>query len=570
MNRRLAKEQVFKVGKEFIKGRGYACRLELTDDILIYLIKNKYIEESSAGSNYYFLKEKFYNDYKNEINDLNFTKIEIELLKEYCAINVVYFDSEFMHMFLNNPNYHFTWDGYRGYVCSSENSKTDVYIKDLCLCHDLEDNKIVLGAFISDLIQCSEVSQTILQPYILDKDYEKYEFHHCNYKNLLLGEWLDIEELDIYTVILEGIKIVNYIFNKKYGFKLYKNEYSVQDLQFYMPLFFPTKINRFNFMMELAKIFLDNINGKSLKKLIKKNHENMSNKNDFVLEDLEKEEFREYKAFKTFFGQYKLFNKLSFTKLNEIRELRTEPAHKIYTNDIDYSYCKEQDEILKNLYRIIYNIIKVEDPDYKLLCEYQNGDYTCFFGKQGAISQYNGFNSKNYHYYNGFMGLNNDKFKVRDSEILIAGNSIKYIKEELTKCISSNHRIDMKVTKKIIDMVFKQEICIPSEKELKSFFYGNAYIKKFFGECDDYKEEGRRMYNEFCLNKYKYVYVFADSSDMYWDVDKTIKNIIEDNGRIFGSGFLLCGLSNNFASDDTNIFNKDYLEQLVILNNVWD
>lgn len=37
----------------------------------------------------------------------------------------------------------------------------------------------------------------------------------------------------------------------------------------------------------------------------------------------------------------------------------------------------------------------------------------------------------------------------------------------------------------------------------------------------------------------KYVYVFAYSSDMYWDVDKTIKNPIEDNGRIFVSGFLL-------------------------------
>ena len=132
----------------------------------------------------------------------------------------------------------------------------------------------------------------------------------------------------------------------------------------------------------------------------------------------------------------------------------------------------------------------------------------------------------------------------------------------------------MKVAKKIINMLFKQEICIPTEKELKSFFYGNAYIKKFFGECDNYKEEGREMYSEFCLNKYKYkykyVYVFADSSDMYWDVDKTIKNIIEDNGRIFGSGFLLCGLSNNFAIDDTNIFNKNHLEQLVILSNVWD
>lgn len=78
---------------------------------------------------------------------------------------------------------------------------------------------------------------------------------------------MEIEELDIYTVILEGIKIINYIFNEKYGFKLYKNEYEVNELQFYMPLFFPTKVNRFIFMMKLAKIFLDNINGKSLKNL---------------------------------------------------------------------------------------------------------------------------------------------------------------------------------------------------------------------------------------------------------------------------------------------------------------
>ena len=32
-------------------------------------------------------------------------------------------------------------------------------------------------------------------------------------------------------------------------------------------------------------------------------------------------------------------------------------------------YCKEQDEILINLYRIINNIIKVEDNDYKLFLE---------------------------------------------------------------------------------------------------------------------------------------------------------------------------------------------------------
>ena len=51
MNRRLAKEQMFKVGEKFIKVRGYACRFELTDDILIYLIKNRYIEPKSVPKN---------------------------------------------------------------------------------------------------------------------------------------------------------------------------------------------------------------------------------------------------------------------------------------------------------------------------------------------------------------------------------------------------------------------------------------------------------------------------------------------------------------------------------------
>lgn len=69
------------------------------------------------------------------------------------------------------------------------------------------------------------------------------------------------------------------------------------------------------------------------------------------------------------------------------------------------------------------------------------------------------------------------------------------------------------------------------------------------------------MYNEFCLNKYKYVYVFVTSSDMNWDVDKIIKNILEGNSRMFGSGFLLGGLSNNPSTDDTNIFNKKNLNQ---------
>lgn len=570
MKRRLTNEEIFQIGKEFVRGRGYACRLELKYEIKSYLINNKYITENEKGLDYYFLQKSFYKDYKKEIDSLNFTKIEVELLKNYCALNVIYFDGEIMHMFLNNPNFHFTWDGYSGYVCSTDNAKVDIYIKNLCMCHDLEENKIVLGAFIVDLIDCSEISQIILQPYILEKDEERYEFHYYNYKNLILGEWLDIDELDIYTVILEGIKIINYIFNEKYGFKLYKNEYQVNELQFYMPLFFPTKINRFNFMMELAKIFLDNINGKSLKKLIIKNYEKMSNNAEFTLDDLKKEEFREYKTFKKYFGQYKLFNKQCFEKLDEIRSLRTEPAHKIYTNDIDYSYCKEQDDILKYLYRIIYNTIKVEDSNYTLLKQYQNGEYECFYGEKGGILENNGFNAKNYHFFNGYICLINDKFKVRDSEILIAGNDANFIKKELVKHICNNYKIESSVANDIVDYIMSEEKCIPTDRELKSFFYGQAFIKKWYNECKDYKKEGRKMFKDFCSKKYKYIYIFADSSDLYWNTEKTVEYFFKDKESIFGCGLLLCSLSNNFATDNSNIFNKVYSQQFLILDNVWD
>lgn len=568
--KRLSDNEVLLICKEFIKSRGYACKLSISDNIKKYLLMYGYIESAENLNDYFFLNTKFYKNYKSIIDKFGFNKIELILIKNYYAFTVVYFDEELMHLLLNNPKFHFVWSGYRGYVCSTDDSKLDVYIKDLCLCHDLEENKIVLGAFVVDLIDCSEQSQLLLQPFILNEDNRRYDFHYYNYKNLLLGKWLEIKELDIYTVILEGIKIVNYIFVEKYGFKLYKNEYEVGELQFFMPLFFPTKINRFNFMMEVAKIFLDNINGKDLKKLIKSRYENMDNKNDFSLDDLKNESFREYKVFKTYFGQYKLFSNLSFEKLNEIRSLRTEPAHKIYVNDLNYSYCVEQDGTLKNLYRILNNIIKVEDNDYELLKKYENGQYECFYGDKGSILENNGFNAKRFHYYNGYIRLINDKFKVRDAEILIAGNNNSFIKNEIIKRISNNYKIDTMIIGDIVERIMNQSICIPNEEELKSFFYGQAYIKYYNGECRNYKKVGKKMYENFCSNNYKYIYIFADSSELYWNIDDTIKIIKKDSERIFGCGLLLCSLSNSFANDNSNIFNNKFNDNFLILNNVWD
>lgn len=565
--KKLNNEEVLSVCEAFIKGRGYACRLSIEERIQDYLIKNKYIY-SRIGS-YYFLSSKFYKDYKKVIDNFNFNKFEKELIKEYSALKIIYFDEEIMHLFLNNPKFHFVWSGYRGYLCSTEDSMLDVYIKDLCLCHDLEENKIIIGALLVDLIECSEQSQQILQPYMLEED-DKYEFHEYNYKNLFEGKWLETNELDIYSVILIGIKIVNHIFTKKYGFKLYKNEYNVENLQFFMPLFYPTKIDRFNFMMELAKIFLDNINGKGLKKLIQKQYEDMHNKNEFSLEDLKKEEFREFKTFKTYFSKYSEFNSLSFEKLDEIRRLRTEPAHKIYINDLNYMYSQEQDETLLNMYRVIYNIIKVEDPDYQILNVYEGGEYKCFYGSKGAIDTNNGFNTKRYEYYNGYVRLTNEKFKVKDSEILIAGNDIEIIRKILLDHIKLNFK---NIKKRDIDMlletIFNKDIAKANEREIKSFFYGQAYIKMFYGECKNYKKEGKKLYKQFIKLNYKYIFVIADSTELYWDISKTLEMVKKDNDTLFGSGILMYLLSNKFAEDKSNIFNNNS-KDLLIINNVWD
>lgn len=278
---------------------------------------------------------------------------------------------------------------------------------------------------------------------------------------------------------------------------MFNNEYDVSELQFYMSLFYPIIVNRFNFMMELTKIFLDNINGKNLKKKIREEYETMKNNNEFTLEDLKKEGFRGLRLFETYFGQYDLFNMMSYEKLDQIRKLRTEPAHIIYQNDLDYSYVIEQDGLLKDLYRVLNNIIKVEDPNHEFLIKYKDGIYNCFYGENGSIFEANGFNNNKYHYYDVYLRLINDKFNVRDAEVLIAGNSIDSIKKALIKRLHNNCNISAINCKRIVEIIFNEERCIPNEKELDSFFYGQAYINKFFGERGNYKIKGKKMYEGF-------------------------------------------------------------------------
>lgn len=563
--RRLNSEQLSAVCNEFIKGRGFSRKLNIDHDVIKYLERYGYVVKN--GKYGFNLQEKFYKNYKKEIESLKLTKFQKELINHYSPYVPVYFDGELMHLFMNNPNFHFCWSGYRGYLCSADDSRLSIYIKDVCLCYDLKDNKIVIGIFLVDLIDLNYGSQIMIEPFMLESEDDRYEFHQYNIRNLLYGEWSSTNEEDIYTVLLEGIKIVNYIFEKKYGFKLYKKEYECGELQFFMPLFYPTKINRFNFCMEIYKLFFDNMDKEKLKKKIKEDYNDMPNKGEIDLDKLSKGGYGVFSIFRLYFKQHKQFYEISYDKLDEIRKLRTEPAHKIYTNDLNYDYCKEQDEILINLYRIINNIIKVEDVDYIYLKEYKKGKYDCFYGKRGAIPYGNGFNSKPYRYYDGYFRLNNDKFQVKDVEVLIAGNSKKEIEEKLTDCFEKNSNLSIENTKYIIDVLLNSKKCKPTDRELRSFFYGQAYFKQYFGKCKDYKKTGADLYKSFLKKNYKYYIIFADSSELYYDLEETIEKIKEDNERLFGLGLLFYLLTGCFLDDWPN--DKDRQDAL-FLSNVWD
>ena len=82
--KRLNNEEVLKICKVFIKGRGYACRLNIEEKIQNYLVENNYIY--SQMEEYYILASRFYKDYKKVIDNLNLNKFEKELIKKLFCI----------------------------------------------------------------------------------------------------------------------------------------------------------------------------------------------------------------------------------------------------------------------------------------------------------------------------------------------------------------------------------------------------------------------------------------------------------------------------------------------------
>ena len=78
-----------------------------------------------------------------------------------------------------------------------------------------------------------------------------------------------------------------------------------------------------------------------------------------------------------------------------------------------------------------------------------------------------------------------------------------------------------------------------------------------------------KLYEDFLKKEYKYFIILADSSELYWNLNKTLQLIKKDKEDLFGCGIILHLLTNNFSNDDSNIFNVQK-NNMLFLNNVWD
>lgn len=91
--------------------------------------------------------------------------------------------------------------------------------------------------------------------------------------------------------------------------------------------------------------------------------------------------------------------------------------------------------------------------------------------------------------------------------------------------MKKNSKLKEEDIKYIIHIRLNGEICKPTDRE----FYGKAYVKQFYGECKNYKKTGIEMYNNFLKKDDKYSIIFADSSELCWDIKKTIEIIKKEN-----------------------------------------
>jgi len=515
------------------------------------LITDKVINLSNDGE--ISFTESFCKKHYRKLRNFGFSHYQILALYK-SDFTAIYFMNELLTIFTNNSKYHFKWVSYRGYVISSDESNDRIYIKNLCLAHDLKSGNPVVSIFLYELLEQDVDFQNFVERYEIVPSHNM-QIMKQNITNLIYGERYKYEEIDIYNLLLTGIDIVNRITKDIFGDTMFTRSYEISELEHFHPIFVPSKINYYLFVLELYKILYQNLN----KELVKKIYDSKSvlgSKKKPKLSDMLRN-IIEDSVLATTFEDFAI----------EISDLRNVPAHRIYNNEFNRDYWKKQDELLVFSYQFI-NAFIIGFNDNQLPDKYKN--FSTIYGKKGSISTGNGFNQSPYKYFDGQVRLVCEKFQERDAEFLIAfKNKENQIQDLSSLIIAKRPDLTPEVVSFLVDKLVLNSSVSATPELLKSFFKGYNMTKHFVYNPEVNITFANNLYCSF-INRYSLdnIILFADSTD------PNFSEIVEclDDNELFGRGYfteLIRDFKNNNEYDIV-ITNPEEDTEIQILNNIWD
>ena len=266
------------------------------------------------------------------------------------------FDLSILEFYRNDPRYNYQYDDIHGFICiKSEYSESaslpesdQILLESFGFSIDDESN-IYVAVFLRYLSNLSPEHQLIWASKQVDlKTYLHPDYHRTS----IIGDFP--EKLSLYQAVLLEIKAINDICEAIEREPLFRDDFFVSGRPREFGYLLRPTLKEFNdFVHLLDKMLSENINRKFFKNEVSFEKEETRSDGKIIvnqkgtiqiLEDWLRDQFRA--------EDWSDINEM-FCTFRHIRKLRQKPAHSVDENEFDQKYIKEQQELMKSVYRAV-------------------------------------------------------------------------------------------------------------------------------------------------------------------------------------------------------------------------
>lgn len=267
----------------------------------------------------------------------------------------LYFDSEVLFSYLNNPKYKLDMDNISGTLYSLDGAGVynDMFLEHIGfgINQDLENFERCVALFPCDLMKLDSVNQQLWKKF-QHTNQDDY-FLHPDYAEEVCGNFST--KGSIFKAFILEIGIINQMTKIIYGVKLFKNDYIESVPENFMYILIPSKRQFLNFANTLSNMVIENLNHKFFEEL----------KLELTIKGVNPngEELSKNKSKTTLLKEW-LDNKVKFpdptdkeemiSSLKSLYKLRSSgPAHNEFSDKIEKLYFRKQRDLIIREYNAI-------------------------------------------------------------------------------------------------------------------------------------------------------------------------------------------------------------------------